>query len=203
MEIERKFIVFEESFDSIESRLSALGFRPDGHRRQIDEYFLPRGMDPAKHTHFMIKGEMAYLRLRRDAENETASLDLKTVNKERKGVFGEYECRLAGADSLGMAAKILDMLGFRKAHVIDKSRKSFKLGEVSVDMDEVRGLGRFVEVEIIDDMPGADRALARVDDLSAKLGLDPGNLMKTGYVDLMAAKLGGIGDWWTVENGGA
>jgi adenylate cyclase class 2 len=44
--------------------------------------------------------------------------------------------------------RILHALGFSKAGVVSKIREVFKIGEITICLDEVEGLGEFLELEI-------------------------------------------------------
>ncbi|MBD3388533.1 MAG: class IV adenylate cyclase [Candidatus Altiarchaeales archaeon] len=45
------------------------------------------------------------------------------------------------------AYPLLERLGFEKAFTIRKTRKTYKLGELTICCDDVEGLGEYVEVE--------------------------------------------------------
>lgn len=60
-------------------------------------------------------------------------------------------------DNAKLLKKILRLLHFKPEFVIDKQRETYALGRVTVVLDNVRGLGTFIEVEII----GVDTAANR------------------------------------------
>jgi adenylate cyclase class 2 len=81
-----------------------------------------------------------------------------------------------GPEALEMMRRLFEVLGFRPVHVVRKRRTPYRLTArgrpVEVALDDVEGLGTFVEVETIadgeDDLPEAQGA---VTELAAALGL--------------------------------
>ncbi|MDR1009264.1 MAG: class IV adenylate cyclase [Rickettsiales bacterium] len=188
MEIERKHKLDAENFDGVKARLFELGFAPKKTKHQIDIYYLLAGQSDSE-THFMTGSECTYLRRRHDVIAGTFSLDLKLVNEEkRSGIFGEYEVAISNETSFSNADEILKILGYKQGCIIDKAREAWVKGDVEVALDNVAGLGLFVEVEIVADEAAAKDALVRVDEICAALGFNASTLMPTGYVDLVAWK---------------
>jgi len=113
------------------------------------------------------------------------------------------EIESAVADTEGMRS-ILEALGFIPVLEVDKTRRRFRLADVEISVDEVRGLGDFVEVEYVghldgDGMPGDDagrvgsgslependlgRARERVLGLLRELGLN--ETVRKSYLELL------------------
>lgn len=79
-------------------------------------------------------------------------------------------------------------LAYGQAGRVRKRRTLFLVGRTRVHLDEVEGLGRFVELEVVlaDDEPtrnGVDEARA----LMQALGIEQTQCVETAYVDLLAA----------------
>ncbi len=81
-------------------------------------------------------------------------------------------------DQPGAMEDILRALGMHSALTVEKRRASYKFGRCTVELDEVAGLGRFVEIE----GPGEAAVLA----VGAKLNLT-GKPITLGYAEMLAA----------------
>ncbi|MBN1167549.1 MAG: class IV adenylate cyclase [Methanospirillaceae archaeon] len=84
------------------------------------------------------------------------------------------------------ADSILTSLGFYPVAVVIKKREYWTLGDFSIALDEVAGLGSFVEVELISEDDTAEMA-ARIDLLSKKLGI-LGERITVSYLELLCSK---------------
>ncbi len=80
--------------------------------------------------------------------------------------------------------EILERVGHKPVFEKVKRREAWKFREVTVNLDEVKGLGKFVEIEYLGD-PGND-ALERA---SRELGLDWESRIDTPYVKMLLEKL--------------
>ncbi len=70
---------------------------------------------------------------------------------------------------------------------VEKRRTLYLLGRTRVHVDRVKGLGEFVELEVVlsDGEPPED-GFAEAHALTKKLGIDPSQLVDCAYVDLLA-----------------
>jgi homotetrameric cytidine deaminase len=70
--------------------------------------------------------------------------------------------------------------------VVDKRRRALLWDDVRIHLDEVDGLGSFLELEAVAP-EGSDLSAerAKVERLRGELGVDDGNLVATGYSDLL------------------
>ena len=70
--------------------------------------------------------------------------------------------------------------------VVQKKRLLFLAGRTRIHLDEVKGLGSFMELEVVlaegDDPQDGEREAA---DLMKKLGIEPGDLVSGAYIDLL------------------
>jgi adenylate cyclase class IV len=73
--------------------------------------------------------------------------------------------------------------------IVRKQRRLFRIGNTRVHLDEVEGLGEFVELEVVL-QPGqsAQEGHAIAADLMHQLGIEPGDLVAGAYLDLLQAK---------------
>lgn len=85
-------------------------------------------------------------------------------------------------DDAAAAEELLESLGFSRFAVVRKRRAKYRLGDAIVALDDVDGLGRFVEVEIAADHANPlDRA--RVLDIISNVGA--GKPIRLSYLELL------------------
>ena len=162
MELELKFMV-EKSF---EPRLRALGYKAGQFCRQLDTYYI---VDET------IGGFRTWLRIREDTVNKSASIGLRRLvsdnaSEKTETVFAPED---AGKMKQVMAEKC----------VVDKQRKVFTRGGVTVTLDDVRNLGRFVEIGIEGEENEAD--IARLNAVVAEAGLELSLRIGADYPELL------------------
>ncbi len=70
--------------------------------------------------------------------------------------------------------------------VVRKTRQLFKVGQTRVHLDEVDGLGTFVELEVVLQQGQSDeQGQAIAEDLMGKFGIKAEDLMEGAYIDLI------------------
>lgn len=99
----------------------------------------------------------------------------------------EYETEVNDAKSL---ANILKALSFRKFISVEKRRLVFRYkNRMEIALDEVRGLGYFVEIESLKDFGGAKKTHQEVLKFAQSLGLHETKTVPGGYAaELMRRK---------------
>lgn len=178
IEYERKFRVAPDSVPVTADWLTDHG-EPLGTSSQSDVVLL-RG---ATSFDGFVAGEpVARIRTTQDGR---VTLTVKAVVTSR-GDCREHEIEI---DSTSEALGILDLLGFRRVVVIEKHRRSWRLGSVTVAIDEVVGLGTFVEVEWLCSVPEGDSAQAEtvLSAAAADLGLRDADRVSEKYDQLLSA----------------
>jgi len=180
IEVEQKFHVTDRP--RLERRLAELpAAQPRASVVQVDCYFAHPSRD------FASTDEA--LRLRRVGELNYITYKgpkLDATTKTRR----EIEIALPnGEHSAAEAADLLEALGFRRVAEVRKQRVHVALQwqdrEVCVSLDEVEGLGSFVELETMaseDDLPAAQACLASLCDR-----LNLGNGERRSYLELLLA----------------
>lgn len=98
----------------------------------------------------------------------------------------EYETII---ESVEQARGILKLAGFREAVHIVKTRRTAKCKGYEICIDDVDGLGAFVEVESITDDPDVRRVQKEMFDFLLSLGVSPEDQVKKGYDILMLETL--------------
>ena len=115
-------------------------FQKENH--QVDEYF-----SPAHRSFIETRPVKEWLRLR-DSDGKY-SINYKNWYFDEKGTSNhcdEYETMI---DDLTQAKKILKVLNFKSIITVDKLRKTWTYKDYEVDIDSIKGLGDFVEIEYI------------------------------------------------------
>jgi adenylate cyclase class 2 len=165
LEIEQKFAGAD--FAAIEKRLAEWGARRGEEHDEADHYFNAPDRD------FAVTGEA--FRLRR-----IGSANYLTYKGPRRAgpvkIRTEMEIPLRDGDTPaeGMT-RLLKHLGYRPVAVVRKHRRHFHLRRCDFDLticiDEVEGLGRFAEVEILANDADAPAARTVLEETARGLGL--------------------------------
>ena len=73
--------------------------------------------------------------------------------------------------------------------VVRKTRYLYLVGQTRVHLDDVEGLGQFMELEVVLSPQQSDEdGQAIAEDLMNKLGIEKGDLLENAYMDLMENK---------------
>jgi predicted adenylyl cyclase CyaB len=123
------------------------------------------------------------LKLRRFAGCVQAEL----IYYERPEAAGPKESRYLvhpTADPEGLRDVLAAAFGVRG--VVRKQRAVFLVGQTRVHLDEVEGLGEFVELEVVlQPQQDAAEGVAVARELMARLGISPSQLVDRAYIDLL------------------
>jgi adenylate cyclase class 2 len=167
LEVEQKFRVHQ--FEPIEAELRALGATFHPAVDQCDEYFAHPSRD------FAVTDEA--LRIRRVGPASWITYKGPKLDRTSKT---RWECA-------AHCGELLQALGFRTVAQVHKHRRCAELVwqdlRVEVSLDQVRDLGRFVELEIVADhanFPAAKQSLAS---LAQRLGL--ADTERRSYLELL------------------
>jgi len=151
MENEIRAIV--DDFRSLRERLRNLKARKLSKIEQTDTYF---GMQNWQDKKFL-------LRIRTE-DRGGHYLTYKGLT-ESPGVWREYEVRISEPLTL---ERILKACGFLKILTLVKIRESYKLADYEVNLDNIKGLGKFLEIQLISDKKEKHRLLELLEDLEIK-----------------------------------
>ena len=159
----------------IEEKIIKMGGRRLGAENHLDLYF-----NSPQH-HFAKTDEALRIRIKEEGARLTykgPKLDSQT--KSRREVT-------AKVDDPGSLEEILKSLGFSVAAVVEKRRVKYALEGATLCLDDVKGLGTFIEVELSagDNWEGAK---TQVLDIMSRLGLN--ELIRKSYLELLAEKKG-------------
>lgn len=183
LEAELKASLGDLAAEELADRAAALGFLPEEQVRERDIYFNGTERD------FRRTDEALRLRsVRRLPDGPWESLitykgpKLDRVSNART----EYE---TGVSDGGTAQKLLEALGYRPLAEVNKVRRTYRLDQVTLCLDQVQGLGGFLELELL--VPGEEQREAAVERLLAlleELGIPRGQLSRRSYLELLAEK---------------
>jgi adenylate cyclase class 2 len=180
LEIEQKFA--HADFAALEKRLADLGAAAGPDQIEEDHYHNAPDRD------FAQTGEA--FRLRRIGPNNLLTFKGPRSHGPVK-VRAEFEVALPEGDQAADDfLTLLRLLGYRPTAIVRKRRRNFHLRRdafaASVTLDDVHGLGRFVEVEVIAATGDRAAAEAAVAALAADLGLSA--LEQRSYLQLVLEK---------------
>lgn len=151
---------------------------------QTDTYY------DAPHREFETTDEALRIRTERTPDAETTML--LTYKGPRVDDASKTRTEIeTGVTSHIRMNEILESLGFSPVATVEKTRERYAIGEYTVALDAVTGLGAFVEVETEIEAPDPERAdaieTAREGALSIlrDLGLDPDDQIRTAYLGLL------------------
>ncbi|REE26316.1 MULTISPECIES: class IV adenylate cyclase [Methanothermobacter] len=159
--------------DEMVDRILSLGGVHVSEEEQHDLYF------NAPHRDFARTDEA--LRIRRSGGRTFITYKGPKIDEESK-TRKELETEVADP---GTAAEILESLGFRMVREVVKERRIYSVGEFTVSIDTVMGLGTYLEIER--DLPdGSDYAgaLREIFELYRKLGIEDG-FERRSYLELL------------------
>jgi len=163
--------------ERVADRLDELGATRTGDVVQVDTYY------DAPHRDFAETDEA--LRVRRETRDggTEARLTYKgpLVEAESK-TREEYE---TGVDDGETAAAIVDNLGFDPAATVEKERRFYHHDGYTITLDDVEGVGEFVEVETETDEDGVETAREGAYEVLRELRLDPDEQIRTSYLGML------------------
>jgi len=160
----------------VRDALADVGASEEETVEQADTYY------DAPHRDFAATDEaLRVRRVSRPGEHEDARVTYKgpkvdDASKAREEIETGVE---DGAD----AGAIFEALGFSPAATVRKTRSYFAYDGYTVVLDDVEGLGQFVEVER--ESEDVDAAREGAFDVLRELGLDPGEQIRTSYLGLL------------------
>ena len=159
--------------DKVEKILTRLGAKKISEGAMEDVYFAHPSRDFGKTDEA--------LRLRK--EQEHAELTYKGPRMRAQSTKAREEITLKVDNPLA-AQRIVERLGFAESYVVKKRRTRYLLDELRIDVDDVEGLGEFVELEVLTESP--ERSAQLLETVRKELGLD--RLESKTYLELLIEK---------------
>ena len=160
----------------VRKRLEELGAERVTEKTQRDIYFA------APHRDFADTDEA--LRVRHEDDETYITYKGPKLDEETK-TREEHETTVGDAEE---ARAVFESLGFEEFGVVEKRRSVYELGGARVTLDDVSGLGKFVEVERdIEEKADTEEPRAAVLDTLERLGLDADDSVRESYLELLHA----------------
>ncbi|MDV2482323.1 class IV adenylate cyclase [Methanoculleus sp. Wushi-C6] len=172
-EVEAKFAVPEPG--DVKDRLERQGVRMAKRQQERDVYY------NAPHRDFGETDEA--LRVRYDDSGSTVTYKGPKVRVGSAKAREEFNLGVASGEAL---EEILSRLGFKRAAVVSKVREFYEMGDVTVTLDDVEGLGTYIEIEILTDGANEDAA-ERIGTIAKELGVE-GPPIYTSYLEMLLFK---------------
>ena len=170
VEIEAKMAV--DSFDPVRARLRSVGARRMGERFEVNTFF------DTEARSLLAAGEGLRVRMERDVATGRERNVITWKGPVQTGALKSREELEFEVGSRDAAVALLGKLGYARTLEFEKRRELWRLGACEVVLDELPGLGKFVEVE------GPDEAA--VMSARERLGLADRPLIKDGYATLVS-----------------
>ena len=170
IETEAKFKV--ESLEPYIERVVQSGGEWLDELKQMDQFF-----DYADRK--LLKADSG-LRLRIEQGKKTNRTQLCFKGPRQKGQYKRREEIEFDVGDSDMATMLLEALGFIKTLVVEKTRRLAQLDSCQVCLDEVNGLGSFIEIE------GPNET--EIEQVAIKLKLNEHQHIASSYVKMLAEK---------------
>lgn len=159
--------------EKIEKALAKMSAKKITEETMEDVYFAHPGRDFGKTDEA--------LRLRKKPDGAELSYKGPRMNVDRAKAREEINLKI---DNALAAQRIVERLGFKEVCVVKKRRKSYSLDKLRIDVDDVEGLGEFVELEILTESPEKSEELLEL----ARKELSLEKLEPKTYLELMIDK---------------
>lgn len=168
---------FQGDLEVLRERIKSLGFKLLEKHVEIDIYYTHPCRD------FRETDEALRVRVRDDGIYELTYKGPKIgcVGKVRE----ELTVQIRDIETL---TKILERLGFREFMRVKKLRETYSNGETTISIDDVEGLGVFVEIERKCEGVEVENVLSKIEELFLMLGISGRGIRKS-YLELLLEKL--------------
>lgn len=153
-------------------RLDGLGATFIAEEDERDVYF------NAPHRDFAKTDEALRMRFSKNITLTYKGPKLDKVSKTRK----EITVPVADAER---AMAMLKALGFKEIATVVKRRRKYQLDDLNISIDDVQGLGTYVEVETMVSCEEYQPALNRIFESLHKLGLNKEDAIRESYLELI------------------
>ena len=131
-------------------------------------------------TFFVVPRGRLKLRQFSDGSGELIFYERSDQAGPKESSYSRYAC----PEPKAVAAVLGQALGVRG--VVEKRREVFMIGRTRIHLDEVRGLGSFLEIEVVlDDGEAAAGGEQVARELLAALGVPESALVARAYIDLL------------------
>lgn len=181
MNIEVEIKVKIDNLKEIKNKVSCIGKLVKA-IKQIDDYYVPCQRDFfAQKPH-----PIEWLRIRTNPDKVVFEYD-RSINKKADGeqeYAEEYETEILNVDEF---KKTLGFLDFKNVITVEKQREYWICGDIEVALDDIKGLGYFIEAEAKGDFKDTKEAKKACIKFLENLGIDDveNTQIKKGYPQLL------------------
>lgn len=146
-----------------------------GGERQVDIYF----------KHESEENEKMVIRIRKNYTNDKALLTFKSKSRHSQDIaWQDFDVSISDPDKL---EELLINSGYVYFCLIDKVRQSFSYENFEINIDNIRDLGLFIEIEKNGDERDVETIRTQIVELLNLLGISNEYIIQKGYVQLMIA----------------
>ena len=175
-EIQVKYSLMNKDFERLLCQLRKLGAKSKGSFNQIDEYFLLPGRDKKEINElirFRKQGNRYFITYKAPPKKETGRLRIKQkIEFELTPDITPQE--------VPKLKKTLESFGYRLIETITKKRKIYKLEGLEIAFDDVKTMGKFVEIRA-----DSEREIDEIEKLLNSLGLSQRKRIIEPYIELL------------------
>lgn len=169
-----------EELDSARNRLEELGAEHIEDKKQLDKVF---GHEKFRDSNNKIVEGGLSARIRKVGDRPPR-LDFKEIIRDCGGI--EISTELENAEE---GEKLLDKLGFVKDFTIDKERELYRYRGFEICLDDVKKLGKFIEVEKeLEDDKNKEETMERCKEILERIAPDS-QLIKKKYGDMIQERI--------------
>jgi adenylate cyclase, class 2 len=166
MEIERRAKI--QNVEQLVEKLKSLSAEKKSTKNQIDKYYGAIEL-------YKKLGYSFVTRIRESKDKKI--LTVKIAKPKKDGVWEEFEKEIDDAE---MFEKMFLTMGLEKIITVEKKRDLYKLGKFTINIDQFKEKGNFVEIELISN----NEETKELNDLMLKLGIPAKNIINIGYISL-------------------
>ena len=142
--------------------------------RQVDTYLKQENDEERK------------VRIRKNYEKNSAILTFKGKSKNEHDIaWQDYDTPIEDPERL---ESVLVNNGYVYVCLIDKVRQSFGYGDFEINIDNIRDLGLFVEIEKQGEEDSVEVVKKEIIELLSTLGISESDIITQGYVQLVLNK---------------
>ena len=96
----------------------------------------------------------------------------------------EFEIKI---DDSNNAETIFKKLGFKPSDRLIKTRKTYRLKDIYISLDDVKWLGKFMEIEVIVEKEDFESEKKRVFEMLDSFGFKKGDVIRESYFEMLKA----------------
>jgi predicted adenylyl cyclase CyaB len=175
MEVEMKARI--DDIEAMKQKLETKGVKFEGEAQQVDAYYKPENFNERPQG----PGDWI-LRVRTSGDEKTLTIKVLT---EITGAWIEHE---TGINNEEQARKIAETMGLINVFTFHKRRLFGQMGEFEVLLDDVKELGKYIEVAL--ESEEKENTRKKIIDFMKTIGIEEKDVEKRGYGEIMGEKLG-------------